>query len=88
MPDTNNSGRRYLRFTSRSAQNAAGQVKATEPAVQVERAGPQLLGELPRACQKRAHTSRNVQPERENVPREMLVSGHGQEVGRRIQNDR
>jgi hypothetical protein len=49
------------------------QVKTPQPAVPVERARPQLFGELPRACRERSHASGNVQAKRKQVSGEVIL---------------
>jgi len=72
--------------TYRSEPNLQ-QVKPPLPAVQPERAHPQLFVKLPRTRQKRTHASRNVQPERKNVSREMVIARSTEEILCRVHHD-
>lgn len=62
-------------------------VKASQPAMEVERASPELLRELSGACEESTHASSNVQAKREDVTREMVIARCEQEVARRVHTD-
>jgi len=56
--------------------------------MKMERARTNLLGELPRARQKRSHASRNVEAQREKVTGEMGIANGEEKVLCRIDGDR
>jgi|SRR5882724_985713 len=63
------------------------QVKAPQPAVQIERSCPQVLGKLPWARQKRTNAPGNVQTQRQDVSGEVLIAWWTQEVASRVRTD-
>lgn len=52
--------------------------------MEVERARPQLVGELPRPCQERARATGKVQAKGKEVSGEMIIVRGDQEVARRV----